>query len=76
MARDLLTHPITEAERIRAAVDNAVQETIARLEAEHEANRVRLVARYEGRIREMEATIASQGATIKLLSPPSTRGRS
>jgi len=66
---------ISEAARV-AAVDNAVQATIDRLTAEHEADRVRLVARYEGRIREMEETIASQGATIKLLSPPATRGQS
>lgn len=76
MERDLLTHPITEADRIRAAVDNAVQETIARLEAEHEADRVRLVAKHAEEVHRLEATIASQGETIKMLSPQSTRGQS
>ncbi len=75
-ARDLLTHPIAEAERIRAAVDNAVQETIARLQSEHEADRVRLMASHAEEVRRLEATIASQGETIRMLSPQSTRGQS
>lgn len=76
MERDLLTHPITEAERIRAAVDNAVQETIARVGAEHESDRVRLVAKHAEEVRRLEATIASQGETIRMLAPRSTRGQS
>ena len=74
--RDLLTHPITEAERIRTAVDNAVQATITRLAAEHEADRVRLMASHAEEVRRLEVTIASQGETIRMLSPKSTRGQS